>query len=178
MQVTTLCLGALFFGKATGYEINKMFEEGPFSHFLDASYGSIYPSLMRLTEEGLATCEAASQDGRPDKKIYALTDKGLRTFCDALQAPFAPDKFRSEFLFVTLYAHLLPKAYVRGIVDARLGELKREVELLSAAGDNDVPGMDFARRYGLAVFEASIDYLENNRHFIEEVAVSEARVGA
>lgn len=176
MHVTTLCLGALFLGKATGYEINKMFEDGPFSHFLDASYGSIYPALTRLTEEGHVTCEAAPQDGRPDKKIYSLTEKGRRRFRDALQAPFAADKFRSEFLFVALYAHLLPRAYVRDIVDARLGELRREAEVLSNSGRSDMPGMEFARRYGQAVLAASIDYLENNRGLIEDAAVEEARV--
>ncbi|HUD52482.1 hypothetical protein [Parvibaculum sp.] len=36
-----------------------MFEDGPFSHFLDASYGSIYPALTRLTAESKVTCEAA-----------------------------------------------------------------------------------------------------------------------
>lgn len=73
-NVTTPCIGALFFGKATGYEINKMFVEGPFARFLDAGYGSIYPALTRLTEEGKVTCEAAPQDGRPDKKIHSLTE--------------------------------------------------------------------------------------------------------
>ena len=41
MNVKTLCLGFLSTREATGYEIKKEFEEGFFSHFIEASYGSI-----------------------------------------------------------------------------------------------------------------------------------------
>ena len=40
MDVKTLCLGVLTLGDASGYEIRKQFEEGPFAHFFGASYGS------------------------------------------------------------------------------------------------------------------------------------------
>jgi DNA-binding PadR family transcriptional regulator len=173
MHVTTLCLGALAFGDATGYEINKMFEDGPFSHFLDASYGSIYPALTRLTDEGLVTCRTEQQEGRPDKKIYSLTEKGRRQLGDALGQQLAPDKFRSEFLFTVLFAHLLPRDRVRSLVDQRLAAMKEKVEDLSQADEEDTPGMDFARRYGHAVFAASIEFLERNRHLIEEAAIEE-----
>jgi len=173
MQVTTLCLGALVFGDATGYEINKMFEDGPFSHFLDASYGSIYPALMRLAEEGLVTCKAEAQERRPDKKIYSLTGKGRLKLRDALQQPIADDKFRSEFLFTLLFAHLLPRNRVRTMVDHRLAAMKQKLIELSQPGAEDTPGMDFARQYGYAIYSASIDFLENNRHLIEEIATEE-----
>ncbi|MDZ4382566.1 MAG: PadR family transcriptional regulator [Parvibaculum sp.] len=173
MQVTTLCLGALVFGDATGYEINKMFEDGPFSHFLDASYGSIYPALTRLTEEGLVTCKAEAQERRPDKKIYSLTDKGRLKLRDALQQPIADDKFRSEFLFTLLFAHLLPRSRVRLMVDQRLAAMREKLSELAAPGEDDTPGMDFARQYGYAVYSASVDFLESNRHLIEEIATKE-----
>ena len=50
MNVRTLCLGVLQFGEATGYEIKKIVEEGMFNHFIEASYGSIYPALTRQYE--------------------------------------------------------------------------------------------------------------------------------
>ena len=33
--------------------------------------------------------------------------------------------------------------------------------------------MDFARLYGHAVYSASVSFLENNRHLIEEIAVND-----
>lgn len=51
--------GRSFLRKINGLRNQQMFEDGPFSHFLDASYGSIYPALTRLTAESKVTCEAA-----------------------------------------------------------------------------------------------------------------------
>ena len=52
---------------ASGYEIKKFFE-GPFSHVYEASFGSIYPSLQKLTDDGLVTCEALAKKNGPTRK--------------------------------------------------------------------------------------------------------------
>src|SRR3546814_13530763 len=76
MDAKTLCLGVLSRGAASGYEIKKAFEEGPFSHFHQASFGSIYPALNALSADGLVAGRAQAQQKRPAKKIYSLTPKG------------------------------------------------------------------------------------------------------
>src|SRR3546814_15114546 len=80
MDGKTLCLAVLFREEATGYEIKKAFEEGPFAHFQRAGFGSIYPALSRLLAEGLAEARAHEQDGRPDKKVYRLNAAGRAAF--------------------------------------------------------------------------------------------------
>ena len=72
MNIRTLCLGILQFEDATGYEINKLVADGRFSHFIEASYGSIYPALTRLMQEELVTCQTQVQAGKPSRKIYAI----------------------------------------------------------------------------------------------------------
>src|SRR3546814_15551348 len=67
MDVKTLCLGVLSRGEASGYEIKKAFEEGPFSHIHHASFGSIYPALNALSAEGLVAVRAQAQNTRPAK---------------------------------------------------------------------------------------------------------------
>ena len=71
MDAKTLCLGALQFGDASGYEIKKMFEDGLLGHLHEASFGSIYPALTRLEEDGLATATAMAQD-KPEKLAGAI----------------------------------------------------------------------------------------------------------
>ena len=66
MDVRTICLGILTRGDATGYEIKKTVEEDGYRHFAEASFGSIYPALNRLTEEGLVSVHAQAQEKRPD----------------------------------------------------------------------------------------------------------------
>ena len=65
MDVRTICLAILTRGDATGYEIKKLFEDGGYRHFVEASFGSIYPALNRLTEEGLVSVRAEAQEKRP-----------------------------------------------------------------------------------------------------------------
>ena len=60
MDVKTLCLGVLSRGDASGYEIKKQCEEGPFAHFYAAGFGSIYPALNALWSEGLISVREES----------------------------------------------------------------------------------------------------------------------
>ena len=109
MNVKSLCLAILSMRDASGYEIKKFFE-GPFSHVYEASFGSIYPSLQKLTDDGLVTCEAFSQEKRPDKKVYSLTPLGRASLFDELSFVPGPDRVRSDFLILMMFAHLpLPR---------------------------------------------------------------------
>ena len=75
MNVTTLCLGILALGEASGYEIKKRFD-GPLRRIQEPSFGSIYPALTRLTREGLVSRTVQAQEKRPDKKVYSITPAG------------------------------------------------------------------------------------------------------
>src|SRR3546814_20668435 len=100
MDVKTRCLCCLSRCEASGYEIKKAFEEGPFSHIHQASFGSIYPALNALSAAGLVAVRAQAQDKRPDKKIYSLAPKGRNALVAALMTAPAPDAMRSGFLFI------------------------------------------------------------------------------
>jgi DNA-binding PadR family transcriptional regulator len=117
MDVRTICLGILTRGNATGYEIKKLFEEDGYQHFIEASFGSIYPALNRLTEEGLVSVREEAQPKRPDRKVYSITEAGRTAFLAALMRPLPEDKHRSPFVFAMLFSHLLPAERVRAILD-------------------------------------------------------------
>ena len=72
MNVKTLCSGTLTMGAATGYEIRKTFEKGPFAAFYDAGYSSNDPTLGCLLNEDLATVEEEVQSGKLAKKSLQL----------------------------------------------------------------------------------------------------------
>jgi len=168
MDVKTLCLGALDLGDATGYEIKKMFETGIFSHFHEASFGSIYPALTRLTDEGLLTCKSQQQGGRPDKKIYSITAEGRRELGQAIERPVSGDRFKSEFLFVMLFADMLSPERVTNLLENRIRDVRGELDELQAEQNSCVnPGQEFVRRYGEAVMRASLTFINENRHLVE-----------
>lgn len=97
MQTKTLCLGALSFKEGTGYDIKKLFEAA-FSHFQNASYGSIYPALRQLEADGLVTCRVQPGDKHPDKKLFTLTQAGATRLAEELASTPATERIRSDFL--------------------------------------------------------------------------------
>ena len=107
MNIRTLCLGVLSFKEASGYELKKEIEDGMYSHFIDASFGSIYPALTQMNAEGLLTLRSEEQSGRPDKKVYAITDTGRAALAKSLAELPASNKFKSEFLFEMLLQHFV-----------------------------------------------------------------------
>lgn len=168
MNVKTLCLGILNFGDATGYEIKKMSTEGDFSYFIDASFGSIYPALARLEHEGLISVREERSPGKPSKKIYSITDAGRQALQAALQDAPAPDKFKSEFLFLLLCCRSLPGARIRQLIDQRIEELSACVNNFQAHLEGcDHPGVRFTMGVGVNCMSTEIEYLKANRSWIE-----------
>ena len=103
MDTKALCLGILTMGDCSGYEIKKALAEGAMAHFQYASFGTIYPTLNRLEKQGFVTSVAYSQKGRPDKKVYSLTDKGRGEFRRILKMPPSPERYRSDYLFMLFF---------------------------------------------------------------------------
>lgn len=171
MDIRTLCLGVLTLGESTGYEIKKMFEDGPFSHFYEAGFGSIYPSLNRLTDEKLLQCTELAQDKRPDKKVYSITPEGRQVFAHEIRKPPGRDRLRSEFLVAITFSGFLTSDQLAQVIDDRIGLHHRhlaqlaEISRTQCGGDNAV--RQFTVGYGAALHSAAVDYLVANRHLIE-----------
>ena len=124
MDVKTVCLGMLTDGPASGYDLKKQFESS-FAHFFEAGYGSIYPALAALADQGLVDCEEIPQDGKPDRKVYEITDEGREFLLEALQNPHPCHKVRSEFLATMCFAHLMRPEDIETVLDHRLGDIAR-----------------------------------------------------
>jgi len=168
MDVRTICLGLLSEEDRSGYEIKKLLEEGPLGHFVDASFGSIYPALTRLTEEVLVEFTVEAQEGRPDKKTYSITNHGKESFHASLQAPVGPDRHRSDFLFVLMFADQLTPEAMSSLIDQRLAFYGEKIDHISSemAGKSQ-PGPRFVAGHALAIFGAAKTFLEENRHILE-----------
>ena len=165
MNVRTLCLGILSTGEATGYEIKKDIEDGLFSHFIEASFGSIYPALTQLTAEGLLTVREEEQTGKPDKKVYAITEAGRRALARAIAVLPAKDKYKSEFLFQMLLQQFISRDLMLAALDKQLADLKQDLARIAECQCAEQPhaGASFVAGYGNAVLAASVSYLEEKR---------------
>jgi len=162
MNIRTLCLGILSLQEASGYEIKKEIEEGVFNHFIDASFGSIYPALTQLNAEGLLSVRSQEQSGRPDKKVYATTELGRAVLAKSLSVVPARDKYKSEFLFVMLLQHLLSNHDTHSAMAKQHSDLLEDLARIKACANemSELPGAAFVSGYGRAVLTAAVNYIE------------------
>ncbi len=68
-------LGLLNYGSMTGYDIVNIFKDS-LSYFWHAQTSQIYRDLQTIKKNGWATDETVPQDGKPDKKIFTITESG------------------------------------------------------------------------------------------------------
>jgi len=177
MDVKTLCLGVLSRGDASGYEIRKAFEDGPLSHFSDAGFGSIYPALKRLQDEDLIAIAKHGTDTRPDKKVYRITPSGRHALYQALTRQPAPDKLRSELMFMLFFGHLLPPRHLDRIIGDRIDAYRATIEKMEQCDDGHrTAGEKFVEGLGLAIYRAAASYLEEHRHELIGAALMEPKV--
>lgn len=68
-------LGLLNYGCMTGYDITRIFQDS-LNYFWNAQTSQIYRELKTLKANGWATDETVAQVGKPDKKVFSITESG------------------------------------------------------------------------------------------------------
>ncbi|GIP33414.1 PadR family transcriptional regulator [Paenibacillus sp. J2TS4] len=97
MNIQNVILGFLLDGPMTGYDLKGKFDESV-SYFFEATFSGIYPALRKMESEGLVIKEVLLQEGKPNKNVFAITDKGRTAFADYLASPVAQSVQRSDLL--------------------------------------------------------------------------------
>jgi len=108
MDVKSIILGFLMYGNLTGYDLKKLFSIS-FSFFSGLSYGSIYPALKKMEQEGLISMNLEIQDGTPNRKVYTITETGRAFFDNTLKAPIHFDRPKNPFLMHLFFFSFLTK---------------------------------------------------------------------
>ncbi len=163
MNVKTLCLGVLSCGDATGYEIKQFFEDA-FSHFYAAGYGSIYPALAELNEKGYIDCVDVTQQKRPAKKVYSLTDSGRQQLIDTLSQLEPSHKLRSAFMVLIVFAPLISRERLVEILQQRINESRQMIDYLNeCVAVQDDPSAQFVAGFATATLKAGMEYIQNHQ---------------
>jgi len=171
MNVRTICLAILYEGESTGYEIRKLSTEGEYCYFVDASYGAIYPALQKLEADKLVTSKVEQQDGKPAKKIYAITESGRRDFINSLFEQLGDDEFRSEFMLFARFAHELPQSLVHVRLTERVASLDNMIaEMDRLATNHTSPADRWIIDYGRSCMAFARDHIE--AHMGELIAMA------
>jgi PadR family transcriptional regulator AphA len=155
-----LILGLLAQNPMTGYDMRKHVQD-VLSVVTNASYGSLYPTLHKLLEDGAVQMDEVEQDGRPAKKIYRITNAGAKDLQGWLKEPATEDKIKREFLLKLYFAKELPKQDLLTILLRRREEMQvRLASLYSEREATNDPRQKWILDYALSMYQAEMIWLE------------------
>jgi hypothetical protein len=108
------------------------------------------------------TVREQEQTGKPDKKVYAITEAGRNALAKAISVVPAKDKYRSEFLFQMLLRDYLSPEMVLVAIQKQLNDLNEDLARIAECSQNNVCGQGdrFVAEYGNAVLTAAVKCLE------------------
>lgn len=104
MPIQHAVLALLAEGPSHGYDLKARFETEIGPQWGSLNIGHVYQVLDRTLRDGYVTVSRVSQNSRPDRRVYALTDSGRAELEDWLVTPAdRSGGFRDE-LFLKLFA--------------------------------------------------------------------------
>ena len=167
MSYRHLILGLLTEQPMSGYDIKKRVQAA-LGAVTNASYGTLYPVLHKLLEEGAVEVREVPQKTRPLKKVYQITGMGRQEILDWLAQPLNEDQIQREFLIkLYLAARLAPEQLI-ALVTAQRSQQEARCRALRADKDAaDDLGQVWMIGYALSLCQAEIDWLEQIEHQID-----------
>jgi DNA-binding PadR family transcriptional regulator len=166
-------LGLLSESPMHGYELRKRLS-GLLGTFRAFSYGSLYPTLRRLSEAGWITEESPldAPDGgrsRRGKRVYRLTAEGKEHFAELL-GEVGPDAFDEEGFGARLAFFAQTRSDIRlQILEGRrrrVEEQREQHRRSSKAGDR-------VDRYTQQLHEHGLESVDREVRWLEELIASE-----
>ena len=165
MDVKTILLGSLFDKSLSGYDLKKLFSLS-FAFFSGLSYGSIYPALKQLKQEGLITMKLEIQESAPNRKVYTITEAGKKAFLNSIKSPFGIERYKNALLMrMFFFAHLSEKERLEAANDY-LDQAKSVAEELQAARPEVEANAD---RFQLLCFQFGLRFSKDLIGNVEKV---------
>ena len=131
-------LALLSTGPAHGYELKQAMEQQFGAVLPPLNAGQIYTTLSRLERDDLVQDSAVEQNGRPNKRVYDLTEKGRAELAgwigDATPATRLKDDFFMKLILARAAGIADPLELIARQRAAYLQAL-RELDDLNANGD-------------------------------------------
>ncbi len=128
MALEHALLVALCEQPASGLDLTKRFGRS-IGFFWSATHQQIYRVLGRMDGDGWVTVEEVAQQGRPDKKVYAVTDLGRTALADWLAEPTDTEHLRSELALKMRAASWGDRRAVLEVVRANLARADHHLRL-------------------------------------------------
>jgi DNA-binding PadR family transcriptional regulator len=160
-------LGLLTIEPMSGYDLGQVIRTSV-GHFWRESYGQIYPNLKRLAAEGLVTAKTERQKGKPDRRVYSITNKGREQLVKWLAVEPQPEIPRNELLLKLFFGAQvspeIPISNLERMVEEERALLKQfrqaEQEIAGNRQYPDAPYWRMTARFGLLELQAHLRWAQ------------------
>ncbi|MDX8359344.1 PadR family transcriptional regulator [Cytobacillus sp. IB215316] len=164
-------LGLLMYSPLTGYEIKRTIESS-IKHFWQESYGQIYPTLKKLVDQELAVVHIEKVEGKPDRKVYTITEQGRQEFINWLEKPIEKIPIhKNELLLKVFYGqYLTVEQNIEQIIQYRqkmedILQTLNTTEQFLISRKKDDPHFDYwmlTLSHGQSIVKATIQWCEDS----------------
>ncbi len=159
-------LGVISVVPCSGYDIKNEFEQGGAGMLSSLSFGSIYPRLKQLEQDGAVEVQQEESEGRR-RKVYELTARGWQDLKQWLEQPLeALPPMRDELLLKMIFwgSAGADRTGLLEHLQARRREVQRLLDELRAWQKNGVSFIDeyseLVFSYGEARMETDLVWLD------------------
>ncbi|WP_035758376.1 PadR family transcriptional regulator [Granulicoccus phenolivorans] len=171
MELKHAILGLLSVQQMSGYDLGRAFANS-ITHLWHADQSQIYRTLTRLGDTGAIETTVINQDGKPDRKVHALTEVGRAELDAWLRSPLEQEQSKEPFLARLFFAAPLGVPAVLDLLAEREAQARALLDTLRAI---DAPTGDLAAtlraatlRSGIGQAEAELRWLEQTRRTLTE----------
>lgn len=181
MSLSYGILGFLNYSPMTGYELAKVFKDS-INFFWHAQNSHIYLELKKLEKNGLIQGETVIQIGKPNKKVFSITDKGKKVFIEWIinNSKDETAETKSAFLIKVFFSgNVSPKQsikmlkkYKQDLLNYAKGmeTIPNNIDMYSHALDSyQTLYWQFTVDYGNALIKTNIDWAERCIKKLEEL---------
>jgi PadR family transcriptional regulator AphA len=161
ISIRQFLLGLLARQPMSGYDIKRFLKS--LSWLIDSpSFGSLYPALHALLEDGLVTVKVIPQQDKPPRKIYSITGAGEETLQKWMRRPVESGLSLKAFLMRLILASNLSQNDLVAHLERRRTQVASHLQQTTEAmGDEADLGERLALDYGVAVANAELAWLDS-----------------
>ncbi|NEP61540.1 MAG: PadR family transcriptional regulator [Symploca sp. SIO2G7] len=160
----------------SGYDISKRFDEG-LSCYWKATQQQVYRELSKMESQGWVSFEKIPQAGRPDKKVYSITDSGWTELTRWYTKLSSRTQIREDLLVKVMIGYKMPRELLlkelrhrQALHQAQLDEYRAREEMCLAESE---PTVELQFKYltlkrGIAFEESWITWCTDVLTFLEQ----------
>ena len=116
----------------SGYDIGKEFDECV-GHYWQATSQQIYRELSKMEKQEWIEAETIAQEGRPNKKLFSITNSGQQELLNWIAQPSNPMSVREDLMVKMRASHLVdPQVLIDELTrrrDIHAGKLAQLLEI-------------------------------------------------